>query len=129
MRGLENGRRQTWHGYDVDADAVLEGVDKTGECWYEARLHRLKGKQLLLQSTDNETEAEMCYYQALDIARRQQAKSLELRAARLWQQQDKRQDAYDLLTHAADKRPRHCSKSCPDGGRGLCWPLTPSLAE
>jgi predicted ATPase len=46
-------------------------------------------------------EAEACFQQALDIARRQQAKSLELRAAmslaRLWQQQDKRQDAYDLL--------------------------------
>ncbi len=40
-------------------------------------------------------------HQALDITRRQQAKSLELRAAtslaRLWQSQDKRQDAYDLL--------------------------------
>ncbi len=45
--------------------------------------------------------AETCFQQALDIARHQQAKSLELRAAtslaRLWQCQDKRQDAYDLL--------------------------------
>ncbi len=44
---------------------------------------------------------EACFHQALDIARRQQAKSLELRAAtslvHLWQSQDKRQDAYDLL--------------------------------
>ncbi|MEE8303524.1 MAG: hypothetical protein V3S24_13945, partial [Candidatus Tectomicrobia bacterium] len=46
-------------------------------------------------------QAEACFHQALDIARDQQAKSLELRAAtslaRLWQSQDKRQDAYDLL--------------------------------
>ena len=47
-------------------------------------------------------EAEICFQQALTIARHQQAKSWELRAAmslsRLWQQQGKRQEAYDLLT-------------------------------
>ena len=53
------------------------------------------------QSSDNHAEAETCFHQALSIARCQQAKSWELRAAtslaRLWQSQDKRQDAYDLL--------------------------------
>src|SRR5262245_42443031 len=48
-----------------------------------------------------QAEAEACFQQALDVARRQQAKSLELRAAislaRLWQQQGKRAAAYDLL--------------------------------
>ncbi len=52
-------------------------------------------------SSDNQTEAETCFHQALNVARQQQAKSWELRAAtspaRLWQSQDKRQDAYDLL--------------------------------
>ena len=47
------------------------------------------------------TEAETCFQQALAVARRQQAKSLELRAAmslsRLWQQQGKRAEAYQLL--------------------------------
>ena len=47
-------------------------------------------------------EAEACFQQALDIARRQQAKSLELRAgmslSRLWQQQGKRAEAYEVLT-------------------------------
>ncbi len=47
------------------------------------------------------SQAETCFHQALDIARSQQAKSWELRAAtslaRLWQSQGKRQDAYDLL--------------------------------
>jgi predicted ATPase len=46
-------------------------------------------------------EAETCFHQALAIARHQQAKSLELRAAmslaRLWQQQGKRTDARELL--------------------------------
>jgi predicted ATPase len=46
-------------------------------------------------------EAEACFHQALDVARRQQAKSWELRAAtslaRLWQQQGKRAEAYRLL--------------------------------
>ena len=46
-------------------------------------------------------EAETCFQQALTIARSQQAKSLELRAAmslaRLWQRQGKRAEAYDLL--------------------------------
>jgi predicted ATPase len=47
-------------------------------------------------------EAEACFRKALDIARRQQAKSLELRAAmslsRLWQQQGKQEEAHQLLT-------------------------------
>ena len=76
-------------------------VDNTGERWYEAELHRLKGQLLLQHSADNATEAETCFHQALDIARHQQAKSWELRAAtslaRLWQRKVKRQDAYDLL--------------------------------
>jgi predicted ATPase len=57
---------------------------------------------LLLQQTVPEMpQAETCFHQALDIARRQQAKSLELRAAmslaRLWQQQGKRDAARELL--------------------------------
>jgi predicted ATPase len=55
---------------------------------------------LLTHSPDHQAEAETCFHQALDIARRQQAKSLELRAAmslsRLWQRQGKRAEAYEL---------------------------------
>jgi len=76
-------------------------VGKTGERFWEAELHRLKGELLLVLSTDNTTEAEACFHQALDIARRQEAKSLELRAAislsRLWQQQGKCAAACALL--------------------------------
>jgi predicted ATPase len=81
---------------------ALTLVDTTGERWYEPELHRLKGQLLLQQSSDNSTEVENCFHHALEIARNQQAKSFELRAAtslaRLWQQQGKRQEAHDLLT-------------------------------
>ncbi|MCZ6872001.1 MAG: AAA family ATPase [bacterium] len=80
---------------------ALATAERTGERWWAAELHRLKGELLLSQSSEHRVEAEGCFHQALDIARSQQAKSLELRAAtslaRLWQQQGKRQDAHDLL--------------------------------
>jgi predicted ATPase len=80
---------------------ALTLVEKTGERYYEAELHRLQGELLLLQAAPEVSHAETCFQQALAIARRQQAKSLELRAAmslsRLWQQQGKRDAAHDLL--------------------------------
>jgi predicted ATPase len=80
---------------------ALAAVDTTGERFYEAELYRLKGELLLQQTARDEQQAETCFHQALDIARRQQAKSLELRAAvslsRLWQQQGKRAEARELL--------------------------------
>ncbi len=82
-------------------DEALSLVDTNEECWWEAEVHRLKGALLLARSSDNQAEAETCFHQALSVAQNQQAKSLELRAAtslaRLWQSQDKRQDATDLL--------------------------------
>jgi predicted ATPase len=80
---------------------ALPLVDTTGECWYETELYRLKGELLLQQSPDYHIEAESCFQHAISTAQNQQAKSWELRAAtslaRLWQFQDKRQEAYDLL--------------------------------
>jgi predicted ATPase len=80
---------------------ALTLADRREERWYEPELHRLKGAVLLQQSPDYQTEAEASFHHALDIARSQQAKSLELRAAtslaQLWQQQGKRQEAHDLL--------------------------------
>jgi predicted ATPase len=78
---------------------VLAEVHANGLCYCEAELYRLKG--MLLQAMGGRGEAEACFHQALDVARHQQAKSWELRAstslARLWQQQGKRTEAYDLL--------------------------------
>jgi predicted ATPase len=64
-------------------------------------LHRLRGELLLQTAAPDALQAEDCFHQALAVARRQQAKSLELRAAlslsRLWRQQGKHAEAYALL--------------------------------
>jgi predicted ATPase len=76
-------------------------VEQHDERWWEAEIHRLRGVLLLHQTGTPPEEAEAWLQQALDVARRQGAKSLELRTAmslaRLWQQQGKRADAHDLL--------------------------------
>ena len=80
---------------------ALALVDTTGERWYEAELHRLKGAFLLQQSSDDQAETETCFQHAIRIAQSQHAKSWELRAAtslaRLWQHQGKRAEARELL--------------------------------
>jgi predicted ATPase len=90
-------------------DEALTLVEQRGSSYYEAELHRQRGALLLRRaakshpppSSEDEHDAETCFQHALDVARHQQAKSWELRAAtslaRLWQQQGKRQEAYDLL--------------------------------
>ncbi len=80
---------------------ALDLVNKNGEFFYEAELYRLKGELLLNQTGPDAHEAETCFHRALDIARCQQAKALELRAtmslSRLWQQQKKQEAARELL--------------------------------
>ena len=80
--------------------AALAEVQK-GWRFCEAELYRLKGELLLGLSAENHAEAETCFHQAFDLARHQQAKSLELRTAvslgRLWRDQGKRTEARDLL--------------------------------
>jgi predicted ATPase len=103
---------QTEEGLAVLAEALV-AVLRTGEHFWEAELYRLQGQLTLqkfqvssfkFQASSNPqaaVEAEACFQQAIEIARRQQAKSLELRAAmslsRLWQQQGKKDDAQQLL--------------------------------
>ncbi|HKA55056.1 MAG TPA: tetratricopeptide repeat protein, partial [Candidatus Binatia bacterium] len=86
---------------------ALATADRTGERMYEAELYRLKGELSLKsrspQSTvaDPQSEAETCFLKAIEVARQQQAKSLELRAvtslARLWHQQNKKDEARQML--------------------------------
>jgi predicted ATPase len=85
---------------------ALTVADKTEERFYEAELYRLKGELMLqakvqgLKSQVGE-DAETCFQKAIEIARRQQAKSLELRAvmslSRLWHPQGKSAEAHKLL--------------------------------
>jgi class 3 adenylate cyclase/predicted ATPase len=81
-------------------DEALTAVDKTGEHAWEAELHRLKGELLLLRSAKNRHEAEPCFNRAIEVARGQSAKSLELRAvtslSRLWRDQGKRKEVDEL---------------------------------
>jgi predicted ATPase len=76
-------------------------VEQQEERWWEAEVSRLRGVLLLRQTGTPQADAEACFHQALDVSRRQQAKSLELRAAmslsRLWQLQGKRTEARELL--------------------------------
>jgi predicted ATPase len=98
-------------------DEALTVAGKTGERVYEAELYRLKGtlalsslvqrfKSKVTKAQESgvrrlEREAEEYFWNAIEVARRQQAKSLELRAvmslARLWQQQGKPEEARQLL--------------------------------
>ena len=106
------GVGQAEEGLTVLAEAV-DIVHSSKERWYEAELYRLKGELTLKQSNvpntqpptsfpQAEQEAEVCFLKAIEIARQQKAKSWELRTAtslaRLWQQQDKRKEAHQLLS-------------------------------
>jgi predicted ATPase len=81
-------------------DDALQIVERTGERWFVAELNRLKG-QLLLRQGHSEA-AEELYRKALSIARQQEAKLWELRAAaslaRLRRDQGRRAEACDILT-------------------------------
>jgi class 3 adenylate cyclase/DNA-binding winged helix-turn-helix (wHTH) protein/tetratricopeptide (TPR) repeat protein len=92
---------------------ALHVIHESGERYQEAEVYRLKGELLLQRAIRSNgvfvpsqpalvlTEAENCFRHALAVARAQQVKSLELRAAmslsRLWQQQSKHTEAYQLL--------------------------------
>jgi predicted ATPase len=99
---------------------ALSLADRTGEHMYESEMYRLKGELALqarspqslvpsptftpqhpVPSAHTETEAEACFLKAIEIARQQQAKSWELRAAmsltRLWQSQGKHAEARQML--------------------------------
>ena len=83
-------------------DAIEEG----GQRYYEAETHRFKGELHLRGANPDVEQAGVCFQRALDVARHQQAKAWELRAAmslaRLWRDQGKRAEAYDLLAPVYD---------------------------
>ncbi|MBI4641493.1 MAG: hypothetical protein HY731_12410 [Candidatus Tectomicrobia bacterium] len=109
--------RHIEEGLSVLTEA-LAAVHRSGERWWEAELYRLKGELLgkgewekgrvgekeknrPLTRSPTHSSPEECFLQAIDIARRQSARSLELRAvvslSRLWQQQGKKEEARQIL--------------------------------
>ncbi len=80
---------------------AMTAVETTKERWYEAETNRVAGEVTLLMPASDTAKAEMYFDRALAVARQQQAKSWELRAAmslaRLWRDQGKPQQARDLL--------------------------------
>jgi len=77
-------------------------AEAQGQHFHDAELHRLRAEILFDMDGNAVEEAEVLFHKALEIARRQEAKTFELRAAtslaRLWQCQGKRDAARDLLT-------------------------------
>ena len=80
---------------------AMTAVETTKERWCEAEVHRMAGEITLLSPGPDAAKAETYFGRALAVARQQQAKSLELRAAmsmaRLWRDQGKLQQARELL--------------------------------
>jgi predicted ATPase len=91
---------QVAEGLRLLAEALVE-LEASRQGYLLAEAYRLQGVLLLQQAVPDPAQAEACFQQALAIARRQQAKSWELRAAmslsQLWQCQGKRAEAYELL--------------------------------
>ena len=79
----------------------MTAVETTKERWYQAEINRVGGEIALLSPELDAAKAEAYFERALVVARQQQAKSWELRAAmsmaRLWRDQGKRQQAHELL--------------------------------
>lgn len=111
---------QTKEGLTVVEEA-LDVVDNSGERCLEAELYRLQGELLLQKAKDGRQkleldnpfstilaseEAENCFREAIEVARRQNAKSLELRAVmslgRLWQKQGKKKEARQMISEIYD---------------------------
>jgi predicted ATPase len=83
---------------------TIAAIEITKEMWCEADVHRTAGEIALMSPEPDAAKAQAYFERALAVAREQQAKSWELRAAmsmaRLWRDQGKRQQAHDLLAPA-----------------------------
>ena len=81
-------------------------IERSGARWYEAEVHRLKGELLLAQDASNAAQAEKSFRTAIEISRKQHAKSWELRAttslARLLAKQGHRDEARAMLAEIYD---------------------------
>lgn len=82
-------------------DEAVELIDQTGHRIHEAEVHRVLGELHQQQLTPTADAAEASFLKALEVARAQEAKGWELRAAtslaRLWESRGKRREAYELI--------------------------------
>ena len=96
-----------------DAEAALAGIDgalalagETGEHWFDAGLHRIRGEILLKQNPADPAPAEAAFLAAIAVAQQQKARSFELRAAlslaKLYQSTGRPIDAHDVLGPALE---------------------------
>jgi predicted ATPase len=87
-------------------DEAMTLTERTNEKWFEAEVHRIAGEVGLKSPERDEGKAETLFERGLAVARQQQAKSWELRAAmsmaRLWRDQGKRDEARELLAPVYD---------------------------
>ena len=85
---------------------AITAAESTKERWFEVEIHRIAGELALMSPSRDTVKAGAYFQRALTIARKQKAKSWELRAAmsmaRLWRDQGKRQQADDLLSPVYD---------------------------
>jgi class 3 adenylate cyclase/predicted ATPase len=92
--------QQTGDALNV-VNRALHQLERTGDRWFEAELHRIRGELLVALPKKDGNNAEACFRKALDVSRIQHARGWELRAAtslaRLWADQGKRAQAHDLL--------------------------------
>src|SRR4029453_13710170 len=101
--GLANGLRKVGRHDDAlgTVRLGLAQAEQQAQHFYDAQLNRLRAEILLDMNGSAAEEAEALFGQALEIARRQEAKLFELRAAtslaRLWQRQGKSDEARGLL--------------------------------
>ncbi len=85
---------------------ALDEVEESGARQFEPEMHRVRGELLCRGNGKESLEAELCFAKALEVARLQEARSLELRAAvslaRLWRDHGKTAQARDLLAPVYD---------------------------
>lgn len=95
--------------YEEAIGALNDGkkfATDTGEGFYASEIPRIRGRLILRRDSSAIPEAEACYHESLELAREQQARSLELRTARslaqLWKSQGRNNEARELLSPILD---------------------------
>jgi predicted ATPase len=121
LANAEAGQLET--ALDILTELIV-WVEQSGQHWLDAELHRVRGELLLRCEPSNVSAAEEAFKSALDIARRQQTKTFELRSAlglaRLYRAHGRAGAVSDLLAPAlADFDAVHDLPEIEEAGRLL----------